>query len=122
MKVSQLIEALQAMPPEAEVFAHANNHHFSPSGETMRVGLVRFPHTLVPSVPMVCVGNWNEYHLKHRRNDYEVVGPVFSVNNRSYGKRQGELVRERAVERGPEEHVTQVREVRPARTELETDE
>lgn len=77
MKVSQLIEALQAMPPDADIITHANNHHCG-WDDTIRVGLVRCGSR----EPVVCIGNWSDFHLPKEGYcySYEVAGRVFRVH------------------------------------------
>ena len=60
MKVAQLIEALRAMPQDAEVLTYANNHWTSYS-DTARVGagLMCFANPALNRVG-VLIGNWDE--------------------------------------------------------------
>jgi ribosomal protein L35AE/L33A len=99
MKVSQLIEALQSMPPDADIITHANNHTAG-RDDTMRVGLVREVNNR--GEPVVCVGNWSAYHLPKEGfcYRYEAAGRVF----RAHGERSAtqlnwptELVEEEAA-------------------------
>lgn len=76
MKVSQLIEALQAMPQDADIVTHANNHTAS-RGDTMKVAL--------QTDGAVIFGNWHDNAARG-----EVIsGDVYSVSN--YGDRKGQL-------------------------------
>ncbi len=110
MKVSDLIQALQRMPQDAEILTHANNHHTS-QGETMRVGLAQNVFSKAGGL-FVFVGNWNDYTLRQLEGTYKFAPTSWAVVRDKSGK----LVEEEHV--FEPEHVVSVPryETREART------
>ena len=92
MKVHQLIEALRAMPQDADIVTHASNHS-SRVDDTMVVGLAKDNCKR----EVVVVGNWIWVGRHHAP-----IGRVFMTNG--YGDDAGKML-ERVVRHVPEQRV-----------------
>lgn len=101
MTVRQLIEALSALPQDAQILTHANNH-------TTGLGTNNTQHVAeaeYEGAQVVVIGNWDGWNVGHWHGRIKPVSPVFFV--RTWGEEAGELKRGRLVRE-------------PARTEQRT--
>lgn len=89
MKVSQLIEILQKMPPDVDIVTHANNHTTN-HDDGMMVGLARLTNYKEPPA-VVIVGNWQGWNIGHWHGSVTIDGPTYRVASKRYDRNDGEI-------------------------------